>query len=174
MLELRRPDCDSERCLAGDDYGNGQRTHRNGADYCGLPAGDNGNGAGNPDLDTEITVSGVPSGTPQSEWGYGLGESKEARMAASIRVNGAPADGLNICLPLPAALATEAVERALTLLRYTIDAGRSAVAGAGRWGDAICADRVPEYGVFAAAYMVPNALGVPTNLAAVPGSLRVR
>ena len=69
-------------------------------------------------------------------------------MAASIRVNGAPADGLNICLPLPAALATEAGERALTLLPYTVDEGWSAVAGAGWWGDAICADRVPEYGVF--------------------------
>ena len=123
------------------------------------------------DRDTEVTVSGAPSDTPQSASGYGLGEAAEARMAASIRVNGAPADGLNICLPLPAALATEAGDRALTLLRYAgDDGGWTPVSGAQRRGDAVCADGVTEYGVFAAAYVIPDALGTPANLAAVPGA----
>ena len=123
------------------------------------------------DRDTEVTVSGAPSDTPQSASGYGLGEAAEARMAASIRVNGAPADGLNICLPLPAALVAEAGERALTLMRYAgDDGGWSAVDGAERRGDAVCADGVTEYGVFAAAYVAPDALGTPANLAAAPGA----
>ena len=123
------------------------------------------------DRDTEVTVSGAPAGTPQSASGYGLGAAAEARMAVSIGVSATPADGLNICLPLPAALAAEAGGRPLTLLRYAgDDGGWSAVSGAQRRGDAVCADGVTEYGVLAAAYVIPDALGTPANLAAVPGA----
>ena len=85
-------------------------------------------------------------------------------------------DGLNICLPVPAALVTEAgPPRELKLLRYSAAAGGDAggwseVAGAQRRGEAMCVDGATEYGVFAVAYvaMLPE-LGVVSDLAAVPG-----
>ena len=114
------------------------------------------------DRDTEVTVSGAPADTPQSASGYGLGASAAARLSVSIGASATPADGLNICLPLPAALVAEAAGRPLTLLRYAgDDGGWSAVAGAQRRGDALCADGVTEYGVFAAAYVIPDALWAP-------------
>ena len=123
------------------------------------------------DRDTEVTVSGAPADTPQSASGYGLGATAAARLSVSIGASATPADGLNICLPLPAALVAEAAGRPLTLLRYAgDDGGWSAVAGAQRRGDALCADGVTEYGVFAAAYVIPDALGAPANLAATPGA----
>ena len=70
------------------------------------------------DANTHITIAGPPPGTPEGAPGYGLGQSAAARMLADIRVSGAPSAGLTICLPIPAALAAEAGDRPLTLLRY--------------------------------------------------------
>ena len=70
------------------------------------------------DANTHITIAGPPPGTPEGAPGYGLGQSAAARMLADIRVQGTPAAGLTICLPIPAALAAEAGDRPLTLLRY--------------------------------------------------------
>ena len=124
------------------------------------------------DADTDITIAGPPAGTPQGAPGYGLGQSEAARMLADIRVQGTPADGLTICLPAPEPLVTEAGERPLTLLRYA-DGGWAPVAGAElRDGTGVsamlCADGITEYGVFAAAYMLP-ALGAVSDLVATAG-----
>ena len=127
------------------------------------------------DRDTDITISAAPADTPQLAPGYNLGESAAARMAAGITVDGTPAAGLTICLPVPAALITEAGRNPLTLLRYAA-AGESwtAVAGsqrrAGAAGSALlCAAGVTEYGVFAVAYALPG-LGPVSNLTAAPGT----
>ena len=100
------------------------------------------------DQDTEITVSGAPSDTPQSASGYGLGESAETRWSVSIGVSATPADGLNICLPLPAALVAEAGQRQRTLLRYADDSkGWGAVAGVECRDDTLCAAGVNVFTV---------------------------
>ena len=119
------------------------------------------------DADTDITIAGAPAGTPQGAPGYGLGESEAARMLADIRVQGTPADGLTICLPVSEALVTEAGERPLTLLRYA-DGVWTPVAGAERRAVMVCADGITEYGVFATAYVLP-ALGAVSDLAATAG-----
>ena len=84
------------------------------------------------DTNTDITIAGPPAGTPQGAPGYGLGQSAAARMLADIRVQGTPAAGLTICLPIPAALATEAGDHPLTLLRYA-NGVWTPVAGAEQW-----------------------------------------
>ena len=124
------------------------------------------------DSDANVTVSAAPSHTPLSAPGYGFGQSDAARMLASIRVVNTPSDGLTICLEAPAALVTEAGDRPLALLRYAGGvwspvAGAERREGAGNTGTTLlCADGVTEYGVFAAAYAMPDALGVAANLAA--------
>ena len=82
------------------------------------------------DANTHITIAGPPPGTPEGAPGYGLGQSAAARMLADIRVSGAPSAGLTICLPIPAALAAEAGDRPLTLLRYANAAWTPAAAPA--------------------------------------------
>ena len=119
------------------------------------------------DTNTDITIAAPPPGTPQGAPGYGLGQSAEARMLADIRVQGTPADGLTICLPVSEALVAEAGERPLTLLRYA-DGGWAPVAGAERRAAMVCADGITEYGVFAAAYILP-ALGAVSDLVATAG-----
>ena len=124
------------------------------------------------DADTDITIAGPPAGTPQGAPGYELGESAEARMLADIRVQGTPADGLDICLPVSEALIVESGVHPLTLLRYA-DGGWAPVAGAERRdGDdgetLLCAAGVMEFGVFAATYILPE-LGAVSDLAATAG-----
>ena len=119
------------------------------------------------DADTDITIAGPPAGTPQGAPGYGLGESDAARMLADIRVSGTPADGLDICLPAPEALVTEAGEHPLTLLRYA-DGVWAPVAGSERRAAMVCAAGITEYGTFAAAYTLP-VLGAVSDFAAAPG-----
>ena len=127
------------------------------------------------DADAAVTVSAAPANTPLSAPGYGFGAETAAQLLASIRVNGAPSDGLTICLEVPAALVTEAGDRPLTLLRYADGAWAPVAntaqrAGPGNTGTTLlCANGVTEYGVFAAAYAIPDALGVAANLAAITG-----
>ena len=126
------------------------------------------------DADTDITVSGAPADAPEGAPGYGIGASAAARMLVNIRVQGAPADGLSLCVPVPAALSAEAGGNALTLLRYadgvwTPVAGAQRRAGpAGSGAALLCAAGVTEYGIFAAAYTLPP-LGRVTGLSASPG-----
>ena len=133
------------------------------------------------DTDLDITIGGPPADAPDGAPGYGIGQTAAARMLASIRVAGTPADGLSVCLPLAAALVDEAEaladageEPPLTLLRYA-DGRWSPVADSARRdsGDGIgtellCAAGVTEYGVFATAYTLPE-LGRVLNLTAAPG-----
>ena len=124
------------------------------------------------DANTDITIAGAPAGTPEGVPGYGLGASDDARMLADIRVQGTPADGLTICLPVSEALVTEAGEHPLTLLRYA-DGAWTSVAGAelrDRDGAPalLCAAGITEYGTFAAAYTLP-ALGAVSDFAAAAG-----
>ena len=126
------------------------------------------------DTDLDITIGGPPADAPDGAPGYGIGQTAAARMLASIRVAGTPADGLSVCLPLAAALVDEAGEHPLTLLRYA--EGRwSAVSdserrdsGDGIGTELLCAAGVTEYGVFATAYTLPE-LGRVLNLTAAPG-----
>ena len=134
------------------------------------------------DTDLDITIGGPPSDAPDGAPGYGIGQTPAARMLASIRVAGTPADGLSVCLPLAAALVDEAEaladegeEPPLTLLRYA-DGRWSPVAdserrdsGDGIGTELLCAAGVTEYGVFATAYTLPE-LGRVLNLTAAPGA----
>ena len=133
------------------------------------------------DTDLDITIGGAPADAPDGAPGYGIGQTAAARMLASIRVAGTPADGLSVCLPLAAALVDEAEaladageEPPLTLLRYA-DGRWSPVAdserrdsGDGIGTELLCAAGVTEYGVFATAYTLPE-LGRVLNLTAAPG-----
>ena len=100
---------------------------------------------------------------PRTATGYSLGRSGVAQAIVSIAGPAdVPASGLTVCLPVARALADEAGERALTLLRY-VDAGDDgaswqAVSGAeyDAAGRRVCAGGVTEFGVFAAAYVLPQ------------------
>ncbi len=100
-------------------------------------------------------------GVPRTAAGYGLGRNGVAQAIVSIAApEDVPASGLTVCLPVAGALAEEAEERALTLLRY-VDAesggGWQAVSGAeyDAVGRRVCAAGVTEFGAFAAAYVLP-------------------
>ena len=102
-------------------------------------------------------------GAPRTATGYSLGRSGVAQAIVSIAGPAdVPASGLTVCLPVARALAEEAGERRLTLLRY-VDAGDDgaswqAVSGAeyDAVGRRVCAGGVTEFGVFAAAYVLPQ------------------
>ncbi len=116
----------------------------------------------------DLTAHGVvrvspASGVPRTAAGYGLGRNGAAQAIVSIAAPAdAPASGLTVCLPVARALAEEAGERRLTLLRY----GDAADTGGG-WqvvpgaeydavGRRVCAAGVSEFGPFAAAYILPQ------------------
>ncbi len=102
-------------------------------------------------------------GAPRTATGYSLGRSGAAQAIVSIAGPAdVPASGLTVCLPVARALADEAGERLLTLLRY-VDAGDDgaswqAVSGAeyDAVGRRVCAGGVTEFGAFAAAYVLPQ------------------
>ena len=134
------------------------------------------------DTDLDITIGGPPSDAPDGAPGYGIGQTPAARMLASIRVAGTPADGLSVCLPLAAALVDEAEaladageEPPLTLLRYAdgrwspVSDSERRDSGDGIGTELLCAAGVTEYGVFATAYTLPE-LGRVLNLTAAPGA----
>ena len=117
-------------------------------------------------MPADLTAHGVvrvsPAyGVPRTAAGYGLGRNGAAQAIVRIAAPAdAPASGLTVCLPVARALADEAGERALTLLRY-VDAdtggGWQAVPGAeyDAVGRSVCAAGVSEFGAFAAAYVLP-------------------
>ena len=120
-----------------------------------------------PTAPADLTAHGVvrvsPAyGVPRTATGYGLGRSGAAQAIVSIAApEDAPASGLTVCLPVARALAEEAGERRLTLLRY-VDAdtggGWQAVPGAeyDAAAQSVCAAGVTEFGAFAAAYILPQ------------------
>ena len=119
-----------------------------------------------PTAPADLTAHGVvrvsPAyGVPRTAAGYGLGRNGAAQAIVSIAAPAdAPASGLTVCLPVAKALAEEAGERRLTLLRYAdadTGGGWQAVPGAeyDAVGRKVCAAGVSEFGAFAAAYVLP-------------------
>ena len=95
-------------------------------------------------------------GLPRTATGYSLGRSGVAQAIVSIAApDDTPASGLTVCLPVARALADEAGERRLTLLRYA-DAWQP-VSGAEHNAAtrSVCAAGVTDFGPFAAAYLLP-------------------
>ncbi len=122
-----------------------------------------------PTVPADLTAHGVvrvsPAyGVPRTATGYGLGRNGVAQAIVSIAAPAdAPASGLTVCLPVAGALADEAGERPLTLLRYADagddggNAGWQAVSGAeyNAPSRSVCAAGVTGFGPFAAAYVLP-------------------
>ncbi len=118
-----------------------------------------------PTAPADLTAHGVvrvsPAyGVPRTAAGYGLGRNGAAQAIVSIAAPAdVPASGLTVCLPVARALAEEAGERRLTLLRYgdaESGGGWQAVPGAeyDAVGRRVCAAGVTEFGAFAAAYVL--------------------
>ena len=116
--------------------------------------------------DLTITYGPMIPGLPLSSDRYGLGMTPEAQAGTTLTVVGVPAGGLELCLPVPAALASEAGARPLTLVRYE-GAGWNALPGATHRATEVCAPNISS-GVFSAAYTIPQ-LGPPSDLTATPG-----
>ena len=114
----------------------------------------------------EITYAPLVAGIPLSSTRYEFGMIPAAQSTVRLKVTGTPAGGLELCLPLPSALVSEAGSRPLTLTRYE-GAGWNALPNVERRGMTICADAVSS-GLFAAAYIVPQ-LGPASNLTVAPG-----
>ena len=114
----------------------------------------------------DITYAPLIAGVPRSSERYGLGMMPAAQSGITLTVVGAPAGGLDLCLPLSEALVSEAGVRPLTLVRYG-GAGWGALAGAERRGMSVCAPGVSS-GAFAAAYIIPQ-LGPASDLTVAPG-----
>ena len=117
--------------------------------------------------DLTITYAPMIPGLPLSSARYGLGMTPEAQSGVRLTVVGVPAGGLELCLPVPSALASEAGARPLTLVRYE-GAGWNALPGAVHRSTEVCAPNISS-GVFAAAYTIPQ-LGPPSDLTATPGN----
>ncbi len=112
--------------------------------------------------DGEVRVSSAYR-VPRTATGYSLGRSGAAQAIVSIAApDDTPASGLTVCLPVARALADEAGERPLTLLRYTAAADDGAswqpVSGAEHNAAtrSVCAAGVTGFGPFAAAYALPQ------------------
>ena len=116
--------------------------------------------------DLTITYAPMIPGLPLSSSRYGLGATPEAQAGTKLTVVGVPAGGLELCLPVPSALASEAGNRPLTLVRYE-GAGWNALPGAVHRTTEVCAPNISS-GVFAAAYTIPQ-LGPASNLTATAG-----
>ena len=117
--------------------------------------------------DLSITYAPMIPGLPLSSSRYGLGMTVEAQAGTTLTVVGVPAGGLELCLPAPSALASEAGARPLTLVRYE-GVGWNALPGAVHRTTEVCAPNISS-GVFAAAYTIPQ-LGPPSDLTATPGN----
>ena len=111
----------------------------------------------------EVRVSSAYR-VPRTATGYNLGRSGAAQAIVSIAApEDVPASGLTVCLPVARALAEEAGERPLTLLRYAAagddggNAGWQPVSGAEHHAatQSVCAAGVTGFGPFAAAYVLP-------------------
>ena len=116
--------------------------------------------------DLTITYAPMIPGLPLSSARYGLGMTAEAQSGVTLTVTGVPAGGLELCLPVPAALASEAGARPLTLVRYE-GVGWNALPGAVHRAVEVCAPNISS-GVFAAAYTIPQ-LGPASGLTVMPG-----
>ncbi len=107
-------------------------------------------------------------GLPRTATGYNLGRSGAAQAIVSIAApDDVPASGLTVCLPVARALADEAGERPLTLLRYAAAADDGAADDGAAWqpvsgaehnaaARSVCAAGVTGFGPFAAAYALPQ------------------
>ena len=118
--------------------------------------------------DLTITYAPMIPGLPLSSARYGLGMTPEAQAGTTLTVVGAPAGGLELCLPVPSALASEAGARPLTLVRYE-GAGWNALPGAVHRTVEVCAPNISS-GVFAAAYIMPQ-LGPASDLTVAAGDV---
>ena len=116
--------------------------------------------------DLTITYAPMIPGLPLSSARYGLGMTPEAQSGTTLTVVGVPDGGLELCLPVPAALASEAGARPLTLVRYE-GAGWNALPGAVHRATEVCAPNISS-GVFAAAYIIPQ-LGPASDLTVAAG-----
>ena len=104
-------------------------------------------------LDRAVTVTlGPPAAdVPLTRGRFGFGTDAAARSVVDVTVDPVPAGGIELCLPIPAALRTAAAERRLLLLHYA----------GGRWEQVpdstetagqVCATGVTAFSPFAAGY----------------------
>ena len=124
---------------------------------------------GPPGTTARASVAAAADDTPAVATGAGFGIGP----AVAVSVSGAPDDGLEICLPVSAALRAE-VNSALilTLLRY---AGGSwaELAGARDLGDRVCAGGVTGEAAYAAAYALRpgTVLDLAASVGDTPGTI---
>ena len=106
-------------------------------------------------LDRDLVLRFAPpaAGVPLESARFGLGESAERRTVVDVTAQPVPSGGLELCLPVAAALRAEAGERGLRLLHYR-GAGWAPVAGSrDEAADArVCASGVTALSPFAAGY----------------------
>ena len=106
-------------------------------------------------LDRDLVLRFAPpaAGVPLRSARFGLGESAERRTVVDVAAQPVPSGGLELCLPVAAALRAEAGERGLRLLRY----GGAGWAPVARSRDEaaqglVCASGVTALSPFAAGY----------------------
>ena len=106
-------------------------------------------------LDRDLVLRFAPpaAGVPLESARFGLGESAGRRTVVDVTAQPVPSGGLELCLPVGAALRAEAGERGLRLLHYR-GAGWAPVAGSrDEAADArVCASGVTALSPFAAGY----------------------
>ncbi len=124
---------------------------------------------GPPGSAATATVSPPADDTPTTAIGAGFGIGP----AVAVAVSGAPADGLEICLPVSASLRAE-VNSALilTLLRYAGGVWTE-LAGARDLGDRVCAGGVTGQAAYATAYALRpgTVLDLAASVGADPGTI---
>ena len=119
--------------------------------------------------DVAVTLAPPAADVPLVRGLFGFGTQAAARAVVDVTVVPVPAGGVSFCLPVPAALRTEAAGRALVLLHYD---GNRWEPVAGSEDDAaeeqVCATGVTTFSPFAVGY----ANAVPTFADAPPESQR--
>ena len=115
------------------------------------------------------TVSAPADDTPTTATGAGFGIGP----AVAVSVSDAPADGLEICLPVSSELRAEAGSAlVLTLLRYAAGAWTE-LSGARDLGDRVCAAGVAGQAAYAAGYALRpgTVLDLAASVGADPGTI---
>ncbi len=107
-------------------------------------------------LDRDLVLRFAPpvAGVPFESARFGLGEDPDRRTVVDVAAQPVPSGGVELCLPVVAALRAEAGERGLRLLHYG-EAGWAEVAGGSRDDAArglVCASGVATFSPFAVGY----------------------
>ena len=108
--------------------------------------------------DVTVTVTPPAADQPVDSGQFRLGEEADARTVVDIAVTAVPPGGLEVCLPVSAALRREAGGAALLLLHYD-GSGWTAVAESRDLGTRVCAPGVTDFSPFAVGYVPRRATG---------------